>query len=393
MAAVVPVAVVMPASVHVFPHYGAPQRGVDADAAGTERPARGRPAPPGRGLPAHGTRHRHRGRGARPRGAPAAPHALLGSEGLHDDSRRLRPPGAHASPLHRPALRRHSRGTDVCAQRARDRGRRHRGALHTRRRSATCARGDRGRGAADGGLLVHNDRALLVPAPHRSPRVDRQRPRAHRPSPRGRRLRPAGSARGIDHMTALLLASLGGYGTFLLYTALVLHWRGLGVGPPTPKRVRRRRTPQEWLAQAGLDDVRPREFVSVVAAMFTVGAALTFALSGGVLPALAVGLFVASFPIASFRARRAHRREEARQAWPAMIEEIRLLTGSLGRPVPQALLEVGLRGPPELRPAFADAQREWLLSTDFERAVAVLKAQLADATADAACETLLVAHE
>jgi len=194
-------------------------------------------------------------------------------------------------------------------------------------------------------------------------------------------------------MTALLLASLGGYGTFLLYTALVLHWRGLGVGPPTPTRVRRRRTPQEWLAQAGLHDVRPREFVSVVAAMFTVGAALTFALSGGVLPALAVGLFVASVPIASFRTRRARRREEARQAWPAMIEEIRLLTGSLGRPVPQALLEVGLRGPPELRPAFADAQREWLLSTDFERAVAVLKAQLADATADAACETLLAAHE
>jgi tight adherence protein B len=61
--------------------------------------------------------------------------------------------------------------------------------------------------------------------------------------------------------------------------------------------------------------------------------------------------------------------------------------------VPQALLEVGLRGPAELRPAFAGAQREWLLSTDFGRTVAVLKAQLADATADAACETLLVAHD
>lgn len=194
-------------------------------------------------------------------------------------------------------------------------------------------------------------------------------------------------------MTGLLLALVGGYGIFLLYTALVLRWRGLGVGPPSPKRARWRRPPQEWLAQAGLDDVRPREFVAVVAALFVVGASLTFALCGGVLPALAVGFFVASFPIASYRARRERRRDEARQAWPAMIEEIRLLTGSLGRPVPQALLEVGLRGPAELRPAFAGAQREWLLSTDFGRTVAVLKAQLADATADAACETLLVAHE
>jgi tight adherence protein B len=65
----------------------------------------------------------------------------------------------------------------------------------------------------------------------------------------------------------------------------------------------------------------------------------------------------------------------------------------MGRPVPQGLLEVGLRGPAELRPAFEAAQREWALSTDFERTVAVLKERLADPTADATCETLLVAHE
>ena len=76
-----------------------------------------------------------------------------------------------------------------------------------------------------------------------------------------------------------------------------------------------------------------------------------------------------------------------------MIEEIALLTGSLGRSVPQALFEVGRGSPEEMRPAFAAAHREWLISTDFARSVAVLKAGLADATADAACETLLVAHE
>jgi tight adherence protein B len=57
------------------------------------------------------------------------------------------------------------------------------------------------------------------------------------------------------------------------------------------------------------------------------------------------------------------------------------------------LFEVGRRCPEELRPAFEAAHREWLISTDFARTVDVLKAGLADPTADAACETLLVAHE
>jgi tight adherence protein B len=196
-------------------------------------------------------------------------------------------------------------------------------------------------------------------------------------------------------MSALVLALVGAYGVFLLYTALVLGWRGVGVGPrpstatpaPRPRRL------HDWLAQAGLPDVAPPEFLAVVGVLAAVGALVGFALFGGALPALALGAFAASFPIGSYRARRRHRRERASEAWPAMIEEIRLLTGSLGRSVPQALLDVGLRGPVEMRPAFAAARREWLLSTDFGRTVQVLKAHLADATADAACETLLVAHE
>jgi tight adherence protein B len=46
-----------------------------------------------------------------------------------------------------------------------------------------------------------------------------------------------------------------------------------------------------------------------------------------------------------------------------------------------------------MRPAFAAAHREWLLTTDFARTIEVLKTRLADATADVTCETLLVAYE
>src|SRR5258708_9166933 len=189
-------------------------------------------------------------------------------------------------------------------------------------------------------------------------------------------------------------AVLGAYGVFLVYTAVAFRWKGLGLGPRLahqPSKGRRRM--EEWLAQAGLQDVRGRDFAGVMAALFVVGASVTFALFGGVAPALVIGAFAATFPLASYRARRDARRVEAREAWPRMIEEMRLLTGSVGRSIPQALFEVGRRGPSEMQPAFQAAQREWLVSTDFARTLAVLKLALADPTADAACETLLVAHE
>jgi len=121
--------------------------------------------------------------------------------------------------------------------------------------------------------------------------------------------------------------------------------------------------------------------------------AVGYTVFGAILPALTLGLFAASFPVASYRTRRRNRRTLAQASWPRMIEEMRILTGSLGRSVPQALFDVGRRGPEEMRPAFAAAHREWLVSTDFARTVAVLKQRLADPTADATCETLLVAHE
>ncbi len=195
-------------------------------------------------------------------------------------------------------------------------------------------------------------------------------------------------------MSAILAAVAAAYGAHLLYTAVVLRWSGIGPGPArsTPTS-RPRRTPTEWLAQAGLGSVAVGEFVAVIAVVFVVGAALGALLFGAVVPALAGGVFAASLPVAAHRQRRLTRRSLAQDAWPRMIEELRVLTSSAGRSIPQALFQVGAGGPDELRPAFAAAQREWLLTTDFERSLSTLRAQLADPTCDATAETLLVAHE
>jgi tight adherence protein B len=195
---------------------------------------------------------------------------------------------------------------------------------------------------------------------------------------------------GVTGLVVTLCAALG---TFYLYTAVVLGCRGLGVAPVAARTLGRRRRVAEWMAQAGLGEVDPRELVGVTAALVAVGVVAGLAVFGGALPALVLGACLGTGPLASYRVRRLRRRSAAQEAWPRIIEEVRILTSSLGRSVPQAVFEAGRSAPESLRPAFAAAEREWLLSTDFERTIAVLKADLADPTADAAAETLLVAHE
>jgi tight adherence protein B len=188
------------------------------------------------------------------------------------------------------------------------------------------------------------------------------------------------------------LATMAAAGTFLLYTTLAFGQRDLRLRARDTASARRARR-RDWLVQAGLADVPLRDVAGVIAALVILGGLTAFAVFGGVIPAIVTGLFAGSFPLASYRARRRARRAAAMDAWPRLLEELRILTSSLGRSIPQSLFEVGRRAPAELRPAFRAAEREWLLSTDFPRTIRVLKSALADPTADAACETLLVAHE
>jgi tight adherence protein B len=193
-------------------------------------------------------------------------------------------------------------------------------------------------------------------------------------------------------MTSLLFAGLAALGMYLV------------LSDENPGRAaRNRRSAWRWarpgrrarevLEQTGLVEVSPLQFAvsSVVVGMAAVvPASLLF---GPGVPALLIAASAAGSPAAAWRRRRERGRRVARDAWPRLIEEVRVLTGSGGRSIPQALLDVGLRGPEEMRPAFEAAQREWALTTDFERTTLVLKQRLADPTADATCETLLVAAE
>lgn len=181
-------------------------------------------------------------------------------------------------------------------------------------------------------------------------------------------------------------------GVYLLITASGRRRSATAASGASPRGSARERA-RAWMVQAGIADTRPGEFAAAMALLVCVGGAGAFVLFGGVIPAAVAAAACAGIPLSMYRSRRRNRLAAARDAWPRMLEELRVLIGSIGRSVPQALFEVGRRGPPEWRSAFAAAEREWLLTTDFGRTVAILKHGLADPTADVVCETLAVAHE
>ena len=190
-------------------------------------------------------------------------------------------------------------------------------------------------------------------------------------------------------MSSLLLAFAAAAGTYLLWTHAT---SPSGDRTSSTLRLLGPRL-QAVLHQAGLGDVSPAQFLATSAALGLVAAVVAATIVGAGPSALLIAAAAALAPAAIWRHRRSEARRAARDSWPNMIEELRVLTGSVGRPIPQALIEVGLRGPVELRPAFLAAQREWLLTTDFERTILVLTTRLADPTADVVCETLLVASQ
>lgn len=184
-------------------------------------------------------------------------------------------------------------------------------------------------------------------------------------------------------MIAVLAAIAAGLGA-----AAILPTHTIGTATPSPVRhlLDRRSCAPE-------DRRRLGPMIGACSLAFLGGAATCLTIFGTIAPALLGGAFCAWSPILMKRQRDALRLEVAREAWPRMIDELRVMTASAGRSIPQAILEIGSSAPSELRPAFLRARREWLLTSDLERMLGVLRSELADPTCDAVCETVLVASE
>jgi tight adherence protein B len=182
-----------------------------------------------------------------------------------------------------------------------------------------------------------------------------------------------------------LLGLLAGVG-------LLLVWQS---GPRRPPRTQRpgwdART-RELLAAAGVEGVSPAQLLSASAALGAVVGVLVLGTSQVPVIALAFAGFAALLPWFLVRRRRDRRAVELRELWPEAVDN--LASGvRAGLSLPEALTQLGVRGPEELRAPFRRFGEDYRATGRFSDCLDRLKADLADPVGDRVVEALRLARE
>ena len=183
-----------------------------------------------------------------------------------------------------------------------------------------------------------------------------------------------------------LVGLLFGLGVFLV-------WRSFEPpAPPRPGRVTRRERAADLLAQAGIESVTPG---ALLASCFGVGAVvlvLMYVVSRSPAIAAAFAVMASYAPVAMVKYRARQRRSELRDLWPEVVDN--LASGvRAGLSLPEALTQVGLRGPAELRRPFQRFGEDYRATGRFYQCLDRLKVGLADPVGDRIVESLRMARE
>lgn len=182
-----------------------------------------------------------------------------------------------------------------------------------------------------------------------------------------------------------LVGLLGGLGLFLVWSAF---WSG---PEPGPHRVRRNRL-TELLDHAGVGQIAPASLVASSLGLGLLLALLVFALTGAVPVALCFGIFSGYLPFALL-ARRARRRSGLLRAlWPDVVDHLRSAIRA-GLSLPEALIQLGVKGPVELREEFARFGADYRASGHFDSSLQRLKDRLSDPVADRIIEALRLTRD
>ena len=146
------------------------------------------------------------------------------------------------------------------------------------------------------------------------------------------------------------------------------------------------------LAQAGVHGVSARGLLGSCLAAFAIVSSLMSLLSG--VPSIGVcfGLMAGWAPLALVRFRARRRRAVLRDVWPEAVDNVTSAVRA-GLSLPEALSQLSVRGPVELRPAFASFAEDYRATGRFQDCLDRLKDRLADPVADRLVEALRIARE
>jgi tight adherence protein B len=175
---------------------------------------------------------------------------------------------------------------------------------------------------------------------------------------------------------------------------VLLIWRSGPRRPQPRQRGGRSLTDRtaELLAQAGYPTVRPQQMFVLCG----VCAVIVFVVTAGVSRAAAIAIAFAAFagyaPLALVKMRRRQRTVELRDVWPDVVDNLASAVRA-GMSLPEALAQLAMRGPEQLREPFRTFAEDYRATGRFGECLDRLKAALADPVADRIVESLRVARE
>ncbi|HET7326148.1 MAG TPA: type II secretion system F family protein [Nocardioidaceae bacterium] len=175
-------------------------------------------------------------------------------------------------------------------------------------------------------------------------------------------------------------------------TGLLLIWMSLTFPPRSRPKVRRASRIAQLLLRAGVEGVRPAAMVGVSVGCGVVAGVLMAAVSR-TLPIGVVFAVMASYlPVAVLRGRAHRRQRELADVWPEAVDNLASAVRA-GLSLPEALAQLGQRGPEPLREPFARFGSDYQATGRFGDCLDRLKIRLADPVGDRVVEALRLARE
>ena len=177
---------------------------------------------------------------------------------------------------------------------------------------------------------------------------------------------------------------LGGVG-------LLLIWMACPSDPPQ-WRSRRSRLLADILVQAGAGRTSPTMFVLGSIGLGLLLGLVFLGMSRAWPVALAFSAIFTAIPFLIISSRARNRRTRLREVWPEAVDT--LVSGvRAGMSLPEALTNLGERGPEAVRPQFRAFATDYAASARFDSSLDRLKTRFADPVADRIVEALRLAHE
>jgi tight adherence protein B len=188
-------------------------------------------------------------------------------------------------------------------------------------------------------------------------------------------------------VTGIALGLVFGAGAFLIWSAF---WIEPRAHKPASGRLRRRL--EDEIVQSEIPGLGVGGLIAACLIGSLLVLLLGYAVIGSLPIAVSFALMAAWAPVAVVRMRARRRRARLRDLWPDAIDNVSSGVRA-GLALPEALGQLSVRGPEELRPAFAEFAEDYRLTGRFHDCLDLLKDRLSDPVGDRLIESLRIARE